>query len=146
MNKKVDRIDNVKATGNTDTVAWTIGDVYLNQNAVLANLESYDCLITRFTAGGLGIYSYRDISIAELTLCWQHAEFRCKCPESVHEAYIYFFAGRVNNGSYWEIHVYCPDCDCGYRIGDFQGLPYWITLKDILVKEIQEKKQKQSAK
>ena len=137
MNKKVNRIDNVKATGNTDTVAWTIGDVYLNQNAVLANLESYDRLITRFAAGGIGLYSYRDISIAELALCWQHAEFRCKCPECVHEAYIYFFAGRVNNGYYWEIYVYCPDCGCGYSIPIPQGFPRWTVLRDIF-KEIKQ--------
>ena len=127
----VRKIEKEKSTGNTNVETWTIGDVYLNREAIIAHPEQYGQEITRFTAGGLGLYSFRDISIAELTLCWQHAEYQCKCPECDHEAYIYYFAGHITGGGYWEIRAYCPDCDCGYSVRYPQGLPHWTVLKDI---------------
>ncbi len=133
----VRKIEKEKSTGNANVETWTIGDVYHNRGAIVAHPEQYGQEITQFAAGGLSVYSYRNISIAELALCWQHAEFRYKCPECGHVAFIYNFAGRVNNGGYWEICAYCPDCDCGYSISHPQGLPHWTVLKDIF-KEIKQ--------
>lgn len=139
MNKKVNRKDDVKATSNTDTVAWTIGDVYLNRSFLLANPESYSRIITQFIAGGLGACAYkREVSISQLVQCWQHSEYQCKCPECGHEAYIYYFAGHITGGGYWEIRAYCPDCDCGYSVSYPQGLPHWTVLKNILKEEIEK--------
>ena len=133
------KIDDVKATGNVDVKAWTIGDVYRNREMVLAHPEQYGRIITRFSAGGLGACAYKlDISISQLVQCWQRTEYRCKCPECGHEAYIYYFAGHVNGGGYWEIYLYCPECDCGYSSRFPQGLPHWTVLKDIFKETAQK--------
>lgn len=126
------KIEKEKSTGNTNVETWTIGDVYHNRSVVLTDPESYSRYITRFIAGGLGACAYkREVSISQLVKCWDYTEFRCKCPECGHEAYIYYFDGDINGGGYWEICAYCPDCDCGYSIGYPQGLPHWTVLKDI---------------
>ena len=133
------KIDDEKATGNVDVEAWTIGDVYRNREMILANPKQFSRIITRFSAGGLGAYAYKqEVSISKLAQCWQHTEFRFKCPEGGHEAYIYFFAGHVNGGGYWEIRLYCPKCDCGYSISFPQGLPHWSVLKNIFKETAQE--------
>ena len=135
----VRQIEKDQSTGNTDVEAWTIGDVYRNREMVLAHPEQYGRIITRFSAGGLGACAYkRDVSISQLTQCWQRTEYRCKCPECGHEAYIYYFAGHVNGGGYWEICAYCPDCDCGYSIRYPQGLPQWNVLKGIFKETVQK--------
>ena len=127
----VRQIEKDQSTGNTNVEAWTIGDVYRNREMILANPEQFGRIITRFSAGGLGACAYkRDVIISQLVQCWQHTEYRCKCPECGHDAYIYYFAGHVNGG-YWEICLYCPECDCGYCIRYPQGLPHWTVLKDI---------------
>lgn len=129
----------MKATGAADVEAWTIGDVYRNREMVLAHPEQFGQIITRFSAGGLGACAYkRDVSISQLAQCWQHAEFRFKCPTCGHEAYIYNFAGHVNGGGYWEICLYCPECDCGYCIRYPQGLPHWTVLKNIFKETAQK--------
>ena len=133
------KIDNVKAAGNAGIEAWTIGDVYRNREMILANPEQFGQIITRFSVGGLGACVYkRDVSISQLVQCWQQAEFRFKCPECGHESIIYYFAGHVNGGGYWEICVYCPECDCGYCIRYPQGLPHWTVLKDIFKETAQK--------
>ena len=133
------KIDDVKATGKVVADAWTIGDVYRNREMILAHPEQFDRIITRFSAGGLGACAYkRDVSISQLAQCWQHAEFRYKCPECGQETFIYNFAGHVNGGGYWEICVYCPECDCGYNIRYPQGLPHWTVLKNILKETVQK--------
>ena len=121
----VRQIEKDQSTGNTDVEAWTIGDVYRNREMVLAHPEQYGRIITRFSAGGLGACAYK-------------REYRCKCPECGHEAYIYYFAGHVNGGGYWEICAYCPECDCGYCIRYPQGLPHWTVLKDIFKETAQK--------
>jgi hypothetical protein len=136
---QVRKTDDVKATGAADVEAWTIGDVYSNREMVLAHPEQYGRIITRFSAGGLGACAYkRDVSISQLTQCWQRTEYRCKCPECGHEAYIYHFAGHVNGGGYWEIRVYCPERDCGYSSRFPQGLPHWTVLKEIFKETAQK--------
>ena len=132
---QVRKTDDVKATGAADVEAWTIGDVYQNREMVLAHPEQFGRIVTKFVAGGLGALGQRDVTIAELARCWQHDEFRYKCPDCGHETVIYFFAGRVNSGGYWEIRVYCPECDCGYSIRDPQGLRNWTVMRDILKAE-----------
>ena len=134
---QVKKTDDVKATGTgaADVEAWTIGDVYQNREMVLAHPEQFGGIVTKFVAGGLGALGQRDVTIAELARCWQHDEFRYKCPDCGHETVIYFFAGRVNSGGYWEIRVYCPECDCGYSIRDPQGLRNWTVMRDILKAE-----------
>jgi hypothetical protein len=128
----VRQIEKDQSTGNTNVEAWTIGDVYRNREMILANPEQFGRIITRFSAGGLGACAYkRDVIISQLVQCWQHTEYRGKCPECGHDAYIYYFAGHVNGGGYWEICLYCPECDCGYCIRYPQGLPHWTVLKDI---------------
>ena len=130
------RIDSVKVTGIANQEAWTIGDVYLNRETIAAHPEQFGRIITQFSAGGLGACAYkREVSISQLAQCWQHVEYRHKCPECGHEAYIYFFAGHATGGGYWQIIVYCPECDCGYSFRRPQGLYHWTTLKDIF-KEI----------
>ena len=131
----VRQIEKDQSTGNTNVEAWTIGDVYQNREMVLAHPEQYGRNVTKFVAGGLGALAQRDVTIAELARCWQHDEFRYKCPDCGHETVIYFFAGRVNSGGYWEIRVYCPECDCGYSIRDPQGLRNWTVMRDILKTE-----------
>ena len=138
MNKRK-KIDDVKATGSAEMEAWTIGDVYLNREVIVAHPEQFSRIITRFSAGGLGACAYkRDVSISQLAQCWQHAEFRYKCPECGHEAYIYYFAGNITGGGYWEICAYCPDCGCGYSIRYPQGLPQWNVLKGIFKETVQK--------
>ena len=138
MNKRK-KIDDVKATGSAEMEAWTIGDVYLNREVIVAHPEQFSRIITRFSAGGLGACAYKgDVSISQLAQCWQHAEFRYKCPECGHEAYIYYFAGHITGGGYWEICAYCPDCDCGYSIRYPQGLPQWNVLKGIFKETVQK--------
>ena len=133
------KIENMKATDNADVKAWTIGDVYRNREMILANPEQFDQVITRFVAGGLGACVYkREVSISQLVQCWKQAEFRCTCHECGHEAYIYYFAGHVNGGGYWQICVYCPDCDCGYSIRYPQWLPHWTVLTDIFKETAQK--------
>lgn len=128
----VRQIQKDQSTGNTNVEAWTIGDVYRNREMILAHPEQYVRIITRFSAGGLGACAYkRDVSISQLAQCWQHAEFRFKCPEYGHEAFVYYFAGHVNGGGYWVICLYCPECDCGYCIRYPQGLPHWTVLRGI---------------
>ena len=135
----VRQIEKDQSTGNTNIEAWTIGDVYRNREMVLAHPEQFSRIITRFSAGGLGACAYqRDVSISQLTQCWQRTEYRCKCPECGHEAYIYYFAGHVNGGGYWEICAYCPECDCGYRSRFPQGLPHWTVLKEIFKETAQK--------
>lgn len=135
----VRKTEKEKSTSNTNVEAWTIGDVYRNREMVLAHPEQYGRILTRFSAGGLGACAYkRDVSISQLTQCWQRTEYRCKCPECGHEAYIYYFAGHVNGGGYWEICAYCPECDCGYCIRYPQGLPHWTVLKDIFKETAQK--------
>ena len=135
----VRKTEKEKTTGNTNVEAWTIGDVYRNREMVLAHPEQYGRIITRFSAGGLGACAYkRDVSISQLTQCWQRTEYRCKCPECGHEAYIYYFAGHVNGGGYWEIYLYCPECDCGYSSRFPQGLSHWTVLKDIFKETAQK--------
>lgn len=135
----VRKTEKEKSTGNTNVEAWTIGDVYHNREMILAHPEQFSRIITRFSAGGLGAYAYkRDFSISQLVQCWQRSEYRCKCPECGHEAYIYYFAGHVNGGGYWEICAYCPECDCGYCIRYPQGLPHWTVLKDIFKETAQK--------
>lgn len=126
------KIDSVKATGSADIAEWTIGDVFRNRDAILANPEEFGRIITHFSAGGLGACAYnKEVSISQLSRCWQHVEYRHKCPECGHESYIYFFAGHVNGGGYWQIIAYCPECDCGYYLGYPQRLPHWTVLKNI---------------
>ena len=133
------KINDVKATGNANVEAWTIGDVYRNREMILAHPEQFGRIITRFSAGGLGACAYkRDVSISQLVQCWQYPEYRYKCQEYGHEAFIYYFAGHVNGSGYWEICVYCPECDCGYSIRYPQGLPHWTVLKDILKETAQK--------
>ena len=133
------KIDDVKATGKVVADAWTIGDVYRNREMILAQNEQFGRIITRFSAGGLGACAYkREVSISQLAQCWQHAEFRYKCPECGQETFIYNFAGHVNGGGYWEICVYCSECDCGYNIRYPQGLPHWTVLKNILKETVQK--------
>ena len=135
----VRQIEKDQSTGNTNVEAWTIGDVYRNREMILAHPEQFGRIITRFSAGGLGACAYkRDVSISQLVQCWQHAEFRFKCPTCGHEAFVYYFAGHVNGGGYWEIYLYCPECDCGYCIRYPQGLPHWTVLKDIFKETAQK--------
>ena len=135
----VRQIEKDQSTGNTNIEAWTIGDVYRNREMVLAHPEQFSRIITRFSAGGLGACAYkRDVSISQLAQCWQRTEYRCKCPECGHEAYIYYFAGHVNGGGYWEICAYCPECDCGYSSRFPQGLPHWTVLKYIFKETAQK--------
>lgn len=135
----VRQIEKDQSTGDTNVEAWTIGDVYRNREMILAHPEQYVRIITRFSAGGLGACAYkRDVSISQLVQCWQHAEFRFKCPTCGHEAFVYYFAGHVNGGGYWVICVYCPECDCGYCIRYPQGLPHWTVLKDIFKETAQK--------
>lgn len=135
----VRQIEKDQSTGNTNIEAWTIGDVYRNREMILAHPEQYVRIITRFSAGGLGACAYkRDVSISQLVQCWQHAEFRFKCPTCGHEAFVYYYAGHVNGGGYWVICVYCPECDCGYCIRYPQGLPHWTVLKDIFKETAQK--------
>ena len=130
------KIYSAKATGIANQEAWTIGDVYLNRETIAAHVEQCSRVITRFTAGGGPACVYnKEVSISQLAQCWQHAEFRCMCPECGHEAYIYDFAGHITGGGYWQIKAYCPECDCGYYLGYPQRLPHWTVLKDIF-KEI----------
>lgn len=135
---QVRKMDDVKATGTgaADVEAWTIGDVYQNREMVLAHPEQFGRIVTKFVAGGLGACAYkREVSISQLVQCWQHDEFRYKCPDFGQETVIYFFAGRVNSGGYWEIGVYCPECDCGRSIRNPQGLRNWTVMRDILKAE-----------
>ena len=134
---KVDNIiESQKATGSSNTEEWTIGDVFRNREAILAHPERYGRIITHFSAGGLGACVYkREVSISQLARCWQHVEYRYKCRECGHEAYIYFFAGHVNGGGYWQIIVYCPECDCGYSFSRPKGLNHWTVLKEIFNQE-----------
>ena len=135
----VRQIEKDQSTGNTNVEAWTIGDVYRNLEMILAHPEQYVRIITRFSAGGLGACAYkREVSISQLVQCWQQAEFRFKCLKCGHEAYIYHFAGHVNGGGYWEIYIYCPECDCGYSSRFPQGLPHWTVLKDIFKETAQK--------
>ena len=135
----VRQIEKDQSTGNTNIEAWTIGDVYRNREMVLAHPEQFSRIITRFSAGGLGACAYkRDVGISQLAQCWQRSEYRCKCPECGHEAYIYYFAGHVNGGGYWEIYLYCPECDSGYCIRYPQGLPHWTVLKNIFKETAQK--------
>ncbi len=135
----VRQIEKDQSTGDTNVEAWTIGDVYRNREMILAHPEQFSRIITRFSAGGLGACAYkRDFSISQLVQCWQRSEYRCKCPECGHEAYIYYFAGHVNGGGYWEICAYCPECDCGYCIRYPQGLSHWTVLKDIFKETAQK--------
>lgn len=135
----VRQIEKDQSTGNTNIEAWTIGDVYRNRDMILANPEQFGRIITRFSAGGLGACAYkREVSISQLTQCWQQAEFRFKCLKCGHEAYIYHFAGHVNGGGYWEICAYCPECDCGYSSRYPQGLPHWTVLKNIFKETAQK--------
>lgn len=135
----VRQIEKDQSTGNTNIEAWTIGDVYRNRDMILANPEQFGRIITRFSAGGLGACAYkRDVSISQLAQCWQRTEYRCKCPECCHESIIYYFAGHVNGGGYWEICAYCPECDCGYSSRFPQGLPHWTVLKDIFKETAQK--------
>ncbi|MBQ9576977.1 MAG: hypothetical protein IJV11_08875 [Muribaculaceae bacterium] len=136
---QVKKTDDMKATGAADVEAWTIGDVYQNREMVLAHPERFGRIVTKFVAGGLGACAYkRDVSISQLTQCWQRTEYRCKCPECGHEAYIYYFAGHVNGGGYWEIYLYCPECDCGYSSRFPQRLSHWTVLKDIFKETAQK--------
>ena len=123
----VRQIEKDQSTGNTNVEAWTIGDVYRNREMILAHPEQYVRIITRFSAGG-----------PQLTQCWQRTEYRCKCPECGHDPYIYYFAGHVNGGGYWEICAYCSECDCGYSSRFPQGLPHWTVLKDIFKETAQK--------
>ena len=133
------KIEDVKATGNADLKMWTIGDVYRNREMILTHPEQFGQIITQFSAGGLGACAYkRDVSISQLAQCWQRSEYRCKCPECGHESIIYYFAGHVNGGGYWEICVYCPECECGYCISYPQGLPHWTVLKNIFKETAQK--------
>ena len=135
----VRQIEKDQSTGNSNVEAWTIGDVYRNREMILAHPEQYGRIITRFSAGGLGACAYkREVSISQLVQCWQQAEFQFKCLKCGHEAYIYFFAGHVNGGGYWEIYLYCPECDCGYSSRFPQGLPHWTVLKDIFKETAQK--------
>ena len=135
----VRQIEKDQSTGNTNIEAWTIGDVYRNREMIFAHPEQFGRIITRFSAGGLGACAYkRDVSISQLAQCWQRTEYRCKCPECGHEAYIYYFAGHVNGGGYWEIYLYCPECDSGYCIRYPQGLPHWTVLKNIFKETAQK--------
>jgi hypothetical protein len=135
----VRQIEKDQSTGNTNIEAWTIGDVYRNREMVLAHPEQFSQIITQFSAGGLGACAYkRDVSISQLAQCWQRSEYRCKCPECGHESIIYYFAGHVNGGGYWEICAYCPECDCGYSSRFPQGLPHWTVLKDIFKETAQK--------
>ena len=135
----VRQIQKDQSTGNTNVEAWTIGVVYRNREMILAHPEQYGRIITRFSAGGLGACAYeREVSISQLVQCWQQAEFRFKCLNCGHEAYIYHFAGHVNGGGYWEICAYCPECDCGYSSRFPQGLPHWTVLKNIFQETAQK--------
>ena len=135
----VRKIETDKSTGNTNVETWTIGDVYLNREAIVEHPEKYNRVITQFSAGGGPACVYnKEVSIFQLVKCWQHSEYRHKCPECGHEAYIYLFAGHINGGGYWEIRAYCPDCDCAYSISYPQGLPHWTVLKDIFKEESQK--------
>ena len=135
----VRQIEKDQSTGNTNIEAWTIGDVYRNREMIFAHPEQFGRIITRFSAGGLGACAYkRDVSISQLAQCWQRTEYRCKCPECCHESIIYYFAGHVNGGGYWEIYIYCPECDCGYSSRFPQGLPHWTVLKDIFKETAQK--------
>ena len=132
------KIESQNSTGSANIEQWSIGDVYLNREAIAAHPEQFGRIITQFSAGGLGACSYkREVSIVHLAQCWQHIEYRHKCPECGNEAYIYFFAGHATGGGYWQIIVYCPECDCGYSIRYPQGLKHWTVLKDILKAESQ---------
>lgn len=134
----VRKIEKEKSTGNTNVETWTIGDVHLNREAIVSHPEQYDQIITRFNAGGGPACVYnKEVSISQLAQCWQHAEYRCKCPECGHETYIYYFAGHITGGGYWEIRAYCPNCDCGYNVHHPQGLPHWTVLKGIFKEEVQ---------
>lgn len=131
------KIEIQKSTGSADTEKWTIGDMYLNREAIAAHPEQYSRVITRFTAGGEPACVFnKEISISQLSQCWQHVEFRHKCPECGHEAFIYDFAGHITGGGYWQIKAYCPECDCGYYLGYPQRLPHWTILKDILKEKV----------
>ena len=135
----VRQIEKDQSTGNTNIEAWTIGDVYRNREMVLAHPEQFSRIITRFSAGGLGACAYKqEVNISQLAQCWQRSEYRCKCPECGHEAYIYCFAGHVTGGGYWEICAYCPECDRGYCIRYPQGLPHWTVLKNIFKETAQK--------
>ena len=135
----VRQIEKDQSTGDTNVEAWTIGDVYRNREMILAHPEKFSRIITRFSAGGLGACAYkRDVSISQLAQCWQRSEYRCKCPECGHEALVYYFAGHVNGGGYWEICAYCPECDCGYSSRHPQGLPHWTVLKEIFKETAQK--------
>ena len=135
----VRQIEKDQSTGNTNVEAWTIGDVYRNREMILAHPEQFSRIITRFSAGGLGACAYKqEVNISQLAQCWQRSKYRCKCPECGHEAYIYCFAGHVNGGGYWEIYLYCPECDCGYCSRFPQGLPHWTVLKDIFKETAQK--------
>ena len=132
----VRNIEKEKSTDNTNAENWTIGDVYLNREAIVSHPEQYGQAISRFIAGGGPACVYnKEVSISQLVQCWQHAEYQCKCPECDHEAYIYYFAGHINGGGYWEIRAYCPNCDCGYSVRYPQGLPHWSVMKNILKEE-----------
>lgn len=125
-------MDNIKATGSTDVEQWTIGNVYLNREAIVAHPEQYRREITSFSAGGGPACAFkREVDISQLAQCWLHPEYHYKCPKCGHDAHIYHFAGHITGGGYWCIHVYCPECDCGYSIHYPQGLSHWTVLRDI---------------
>ena len=72
------KIEKDKSTGNTNVETWTIGEVYLNREAIVSHLEQYGQVITRFNAGGGPACVYdKEVSISQLVQCWLHTEYRC---------------------------------------------------------------------
>ena len=118
----------------------SFSELHENIKTVLENPANYADKITRFSAGGLGACAYSDdITVGELARCWQHTEYRIKCLHCKEDAYITFWAGKVNSGGYWEIKAYCPHCgkECRYDMSAAGNAcrVHWTALRKILQEE-----------
>ena len=90
---------------------------------ILWHPEQNKEIVTHFSAGGFGACAYQaEITVAELVSCWQHEEYQAKCPYCGETAYIIRWAGKVNDGCFWDIRSFCPHCGkehhagmCGYK-------------------------------
>ena len=118
----------------------TASALYENMQSVIEEPTNYEKKITHFSAGGLGACVYSDdITAGELARCWQHEEYHIKCLHCKEDAYITFWAGKANNGGYWEIKAYCPHCGKEYRYERYTASTvckvHWTTLRKILHEE-----------
>lgn len=102
---------------------YSFSTLYRNRKNILENPERYYCQVTHFSADGFGACAYKaDITAAELVSCWRHKDYQTKCPYCGEVAYITRWAGKVNDGCFWDIRSFCPHCGkehhasmCGHK-------------------------------